>query len=84
MALTSKLLEVLVKNNILKLSKLLKSQMWGTHCFFFRLSKSKKSRVKEVLPVPHAFLPSERRTGPPIEAAFTILRSCIPSLTQVS
>lgn len=77
-ALTSALLKVLVKNRIFTLSKLLKSQIWGMH--FFPRSTYKIEEVESQRSPTHLYasLPSESRAGPPMEAAFAILRAVLP------
>lgn len=77
-ALTSELLKVLVKNRIFTLSKLLKSQIWGMRFFFpstFKIEEVESQRSPTHL---YASLPSESRAGPPMEAAFAILRAVLP------
>ena len=83
MALTSKLLKVLVKNNILKLSKLLKSQMWGMHCFFstFKIEEVESQRSPTH---PSCFSPVRKKNWPSYRSCIYHSESCIPSLTQAS
>ena len=78
MAPTPKLLKEPVKNNMLKLSKLLKSQRGS--CFFppstFKIEEVERQR-SPTHPSMHPLL-LKSRTGPSKETAFTILRAASP------
>lgn len=86
MAPTSKLLKMLVKNNILQLHKAAQKPDKGyAYIFFFffcQLPKLRKQRAKEVVPIlPKASLLSQR-TGPPTDVSLTCSKSCLPPLEK--
>lgn len=72
MAPTSKLLKMLVKNNILQLHKAAQKPDKGYAYFFFQLSKLRKQRAKEVLPI-------LRKSFPPVTKNWTPYK-CVVNL----